>query len=772
MRVVRHVAYALALIGAFSEAAPADSIEQVPLTVANALQTTRLVGTIVGWQQRGSGTLAPIVRDVLVSPNGKRYVTMLVRGDLERNGNWIELAGGELTSLKTASHVSILARFFTSSYGSVHGYGLSALTSAQFNPITWVDEGEKVALLLGDGQDRAQVAVVNVLTGDVQFVTTHPTDVRSFSVGPDGAIAFSATVPHADVPAAEFMRRGFVVTNTDAFSFLRGEFDGYGTLDRMWNTQTFITTKERSDPRMIVTNRRGYDLWAPHLDPKFSPDGRFVIVDGTPDEIPESWNRYDSPTFEMMMRDARHNRSNFNARFIKTLLSSMFINGTTRQLWDVPNAMRIDAAWSSDSRRVLLGPTFLPSHAEAGRSGDAIAELDVATGQFWQVPVRAGSSVRFEWLSLDVIGVDTGVEEAKFKKVRGEWIRIGPWEPGSVAPKSRIAMELRQDINEPPVLFAVDTRTGRAVKALDLNPQLRKFTLGQVENFEWSDSEGRVWRGLLYYPVHFTKNRSFPLVIQAHDHAHGQFFSLYGPGFPFPTLGPGYSIYSAQALANRDIAVLEMEEKDIPGTTLSPREPELYSKAYEAAVRQLVAMKVVNPKKVGLSGFSRAGWYVEYALTHSDVPYAAAITSDNFDGGYLQSLLSNADQEFDQVNGAAPFGEGLQAWFQRAPGFNAERIRTPLRLQVESGGLSYALSKWEMFVRLRRLGKPVELYIIPEIERGSHALQNPKQCQAAQEGAVDWFDFWLNDHEDASEKKDDQYVRWRALRDLKRDKVG
>ena len=40
--------------------------------------------------------------------------------------------------------------------------------------------------------------------------------------------------------------------------------------------------------------------------------------------------------------------------------------------------------------------------------------------------------------------------------------------------------------------------------------------------------------------------------------------------------------------------------------------------------------------------------------------------------------------------------------------------------------------------------RPVELYMVPDIEHGSHSLQNPAQCLASQQGALGWFDFWLN----------------------------
>jgi dienelactone hydrolase len=301
-----------------------------------------------------------------------------------------------------------------------------------------------------------------------------------------------------------------------------------------------------------------------------------------------------------------------------------------------------------------------------------------------------------------------------------------------------------------------------------LNPRLKTdFTLGRVDHVTWPDQEGRTWSGLLYYPVSHAPGRRFPLVIQTHGHAPPTVFSLYGtgPGSLSLGLGPSYSVFAAQPLANRDIAVLQMEDKTATDILTTPREPEAYMAAYEAAIDKLVTAGLVDRDKVGLVGYSRTGWHVEYALTHSKFPYAAAITSDNLDGSYVQSLLSWSDEHAKNI-GAPPFGEGLKTWLERSPGFNADKVRAPLRLQLESGGLAGVMLKWEMFSRLRQLQKPVEFYVIPDIEHGSHGLQNPAQCLAAQQGAVDWFDFWLNGREDPDPEKAEQYRRWRELKRL------
>jgi hypothetical protein len=51
------------------------------------------------------------------------------------------------------------------------------------------------------------------------------------------------------------------------------------------------------------------------------------------------------------------------------------------------------------------------------------------------------------------------------------------------------------------------------------------------------------------------------------------------------------------------------------------------------------------------------------------------------------------------------------------------------------------------------------------MRNGQHNLTKPSEVLAHQEMLVDWFDFWLNGHEDGGGAKSDQYDRWRKLRD-------
>jgi hypothetical protein len=47
----------------------------------------------------------------------------------------------------------------------------------------------------------------------------------------------------------------------------------------------------------------------------------------------------------------------------------------------------------------------------------------------------------------------------------------------------------------------------------------------------------------------------------------------------------------------------------------------------------------------------------------------------------------------------------------------------------------------------------------------AHVLERPWDRAASQGGNVDWFDFWLNGHEDPKKTKLEQYAQWETLCD-------
>jgi dipeptidyl aminopeptidase/acylaminoacyl peptidase len=161
------------------------------------------------------------------------------------------------------------------------------------------------------------------------------------------------------------------------------------------------------------------------------------------------------------------------------------------------------------------------------------------------------------------------------------------------------------------------------------------------------------------------------------------------------------------------------------------------------------------------------------ALVHGDIRFAAASVTDGVMMTYSQYLAQvGSEQEFhpeqDSIIGAKPFGEGLQEWLRRSPGFNLDKISTPLL--ITSGEDIWDM--WEPYAGLRYLKKPVDFVVL---NTGEHVLTNPAIRLASQGGSVDWFSFWLKGQErkaptpgsgETEQLLSTQYQRWEELCDM------
>jgi hypothetical protein len=763
--LVTLVAFAYAAI-AFPEA----------LTVSDAIQTTRfMVGAPSFATVTPSGEFlnsGPV--QIFASPDNRLWAAMLIKGDLEKNGNWAEILVGSLESLDAATHPRVLARLFTHALGN-GGLG-SPLTLAGHNRqplLQWVSDNRGLALLWSDDADRKQIFVVDVPTGKIQQLSNHPTSIISFANRGDTFIYIAEENSAATLAerAKHDPRRGTTIETRYLPAALAGEMDG--DVEGPFVFKWFIldaTTGESKDIAGLPLSRFNW------TGATFSGDGSFAIVESSPESVPESWERYTAGYWSLVIQRARSDRNDMFGRQLMQLYVVDVRQARAWPLWDAPGRADSRIAWSPDGHSVAMSPTFVPISGadDAGLTGYATAVVEINGGRFRAIPISPRSPLApasLRWLEPTTIGMQDGNVRYEFREDKGEWTRsprLSRRTGRATSDQAAIDLRIEEGINRPPTLVATDRRSGGRRVIYDPNPQLRdRFSLGRVAMIDWRDREGRVWVGRLYYPVGWQAGRRYPLVIQTAGYANSkpdQQFSLYGIDIG-PGLGPGASMLVAQPLANRGIMVLSTERKSLPDILSLPNDAPMHAAAYEAAVDYLDGKGLIDRQRVGISGFSNTGYLVQYALVHSDLQYAAAITDDNYDGSYFQAVMSGSKQ-FAIENGAEPYGEGLKLWMQRAPGFNADKIRTPLRLQASSPPPTSILASWEMFTRLRELNKPVEFFLIPDIEHGNHTIQNPAQCLASQEGAVDWFDFWLNDREDPDPGKADQYARWRKLRGL------
>jgi hypothetical protein len=733
------------------------------LTPADAMTTTRLVG------------------EPLTSPDGRRFLLRTAHGDIARDGVWVDWLTGRLDTLSSASHPTLCAHLLTSGLGT-----LNETQGADQDPepsaVNWLND-HRIAFLWSDAHRVRQVATLDLAHCHFEFLTHSRSNISGFALDNDGTLLFDAKVPHTHTESARLWHEGFTVPETsDGFSILRGDIDGQTDVDVSYNNQWFIHTVSGKNLAVSIGGSLIDRTYPAFREITLSPSGRFAITHVGLAAAPDAWSHYTDARLQALLEANKTHPGRIPLSHLVIDLQT----ATAHLLWHAPLAFDGRLQWSPSGESVILAPTFLPEPDTApDRPGVSAAEVNAATGRYSALPIdlTAREVTKISWESPTTVEISStnlesqGARYERFLKIEDHWepassaaIRDTPDAPPNSGPNAaRIHVDVRQGLNTPPRVMAVDAATGNSSLILDPNHSLaHDFKLGRVERLSGTLPNGRQWLAQLMYPADYIPGKKYPLLIQGlYGSAWGpESFELYGPwGSATASLGPSnYAAYPGQLLATRNMAVLQLEVLHPgPGT----EQAEDVQLGFETLAEQLVASGLIDRSKVALAGFSRNGYYVEFTLTHSAFPFAAAIAADNYDPSYFQSALSNWRPEDAQMNGTSAFGAGLQDWVSRAPGFNVDHIHTPLLMIGQQSGLIAIIGSWEIYSRLRHLRRAVDLYVMPDADRfPSHLPQNPRQILSIQEHVIDWLSFWLTDREDPSAHKQAQYQRWHRFREL------
>jgi hypothetical protein len=280
----------------------------------------------------------------------------------------------------------------------------------------------------------------------------------------------------------------------------------------------------------------------------------------------------------------------------------------------------------------------------------------------------------------------------------------------------------------------------------------------------WTTETGYEVHGFLFVPPNYVKGEAYPLVIQTKPDA-GSFVCDSGenhdPSFAPQPIAAAGMMYLIRTYPEDYSPSVEQQyyPHGYPGGI---GEAAFQMDVWDSAVNTLAAQGFIDPKRVGIIGFSRSCWSVMVMLTTTPLHLKAASVTDGVMADYFQ-YMKTVDQGggYDSMIGTPPFGKGLQQWLKASPGFNLDKITAPLSVVAE--GPSSLLFMWGPYAGLRYLKKPVDLILL---NTRQHVLTNPAVRMASQGGSVDWFRFWLQDYEDPGLAKKEQYERWRGLRKM------
>jgi dipeptidyl aminopeptidase/acylaminoacyl peptidase len=713
-----------------------------------------------------------------ISPDGTRYAVVTWHGDLARDTNVYSLRVGVLSNTRAPSEPTVvLTRDFA---GDPEDQSASPISDVRF-----LDDNRTIAYLGREGSAPAQVFTVDSVTREVRQLTRLPRTVTSFVIGPDLRLrAFSAPSPaESDAESrAKLATDGVFLWDSSVYSwhprFLSAstavgvptsrQVRRYYVVDDSGDTEHAHLVYDSREARLVApVAAAARDSRAPSgtLEEEMTISGWSTLT-GDPQGRYALLFPYARGNHPMQAeRYAYYEKENDYARRVAAPYGLLDLrSGKIERLIDAPHPQFEyreggPPVWSPDGRTVIVysllplgadaGPTIAPNTgraaspnaaptaapdaaSKAARQLPTWLEVDIATRAYKRVPVPAKWHV-VRWMADGhtlLLSSDRSFG-ALARRADGSW---APFKKlGTVAafdrqysyPASngRVVLGVRSTLTTPPELVSCDVRTGRTTALTNLNPVLRRLQYGAIQAY--GDES------FLIRPIGYRAGQRYPLVVLLDDGTLGH------EGEPFIFDGVmQLSGHAAQMLAARGFMVAYLREpKSIRDVVETPAEGEAIRTEVEALIAHLDRDGLIDSARVGISGWSRAGYYVDSLLIHSNFRFAAATQIDG---------------------GGAEYNEGMR------PFTDAELAHIRAPLLFEPHGLRSMVWFGPMADRLDALGKPTEILYFPT---ASHSTTRPKQRYRSLTTHIDWWRFWLENEEDPDPAKAAQYANWRKLRE-------
>lgn len=659
--------------------------------------------------------------------------------------------------------------------------------------VRWTSDSSAIYFLGYTTDATRRLCKVTVATRKLRLLSPPELDVEVYDVARE-TVAYSAArldsqnLKMNTIPGVPLNAAGGAITGMSIENIL---FPNSSSRDRRAQHELWSIRKGTS--RLVQLSEtpeadRYWDFLA------LSPDGGEVVQLRSVVRAPRSWSAF-TPQFgfqdwrQEYLVSTNPNRFLLPSQYVLVKLST----GETKPLVDAPYAGVLgylepaSAVWGQNGRRILLTGTLLSLDSLDQVENErrrlhpcAVVSIDLRPQEARCIVysrdsatptpdharplrlVKAQFGSNEDEVTISLRGHDGATQTEWYRCENGEWKlqnavtgSPSPTEPRAYTRRDAdgIALRVRQDLNQPPALWAIDQESGKSRKIWDPNPKLASVTYGKASVYRWTDKSGYEWTGGLILPTDYVPTHRYPLVIQTHGFQ----------DFEFITDGAYPTAMAARPLASAGFVVLQVAPNGSHVGEL--REANDNVLGFDSAIDRLTADGLVDPKRVGIIGFSRTCWYVENALIDDPDRFAAASIADGTDQSYMQEMLWGPGwnaSEPRKLYDAAPFGDGLRRWLDLAPSFHLMKLHAPLLLTAVAP--RSVLEEWEIYSSLYQQSKPVDFIYIP---KGQHILQRPLERQASEQVTVDWFRFWLQDREDPDPVKKDQYKRWEHLRELR-----
>ena len=287
--------------------------------------------------------------------------------------------------------------------------------------------------------------------------------------------------------------------------------------------------------------------------------------------------------------------------------------------------------------------------------------------------------------------------------------------------------------------YTYDLKTKKSVLISDpFEERLSGINLGEVNDWDFTASDGTVIKGRYYLPPNFVSTKKYPMIVYYYGGTTPTARTLDHPYPMHVYASMGYVVYVIQPSGTIGF-----------GQEFSSRHVNAWGKRtaeeiIEGTKKFAADHSFVNAKKIGCIGASYGGFMTMYLQTITDI-FAAAISHAGISSiasywgegysGYSYSAAASAD--------SYPWNN-QELYIEQSPLFNADKIHTPLLLLhgLEDTNVPVGES-FQMYTALKILGRPVEFI---RVKGENHGIATYQRRLDWNYSINAWFAKWLQDN--------------------------
>lgn len=284
----------------------------------------------------------------------------------------------------------------------------------------------------------------------------------------------------------------------------------------------------------------------------------------------------------------------------------------------------------------------------------------------------------------------------------------------------------------PSELYYVASATASPVALTHYNDAIAALDLARQTEISYT-AGGYTQYAVLTYPPGYDAHRKYPLLVRIHGGPNLSSFVAFDPFYQYAA-SRGYLVLAPnyRGSTNDDNAFQHAIFRD---PSVGPGNDVL------AAIDAVESMNIVDPGRIGVSGWSYGGQMTTWLIGH-DSRFKAAVAGAAVDD--LVVDYATADDIDDDRNslGSSPFDAGaLAEWRAASPLTYFERIATPTLMFSNVYDVRVPIvESYELFHALRDRGVPVEFYVYPT---SGHLPSGPVRTADVYRRWLDWFDHYV-----------------------------